>query len=254
MDRQFLSLATYLVAGLITLLTIPQSANAQIDKGTLWRDAVVTELDVDFGGTGFHARWRFHHCDCGDLQVMVEQVAPDDILTGELLMVDGQVLLSKDFEGQGEDIEPLIQAPSLMLQLAYSMLNRSQPKGPHAVTRKQNWDETEKNIDFHLDTGLATGVFGAPWGVKGKGWRTDEDHIRFELLFQFSNSEPGQTDETGSITFTGDLDFGKQEFPYSESTELDGWRLQWISLNELKSVPAEKGLTLKTLRKKAKDM
>lgn len=254
MDRQFLNLVTYLVAGLITLLTIPQSANAQIDKGTLWRDAVVTELDVDFGGTGFHARWRFHHCDCGDLQVMVEQVAPDDILTGELLMVDGQVLLSKGFEGQGEDIEPLIQAPSLMLQLAYSMLNRSQPKGPHAVTGKQNWDETEKNIDFHLDTGLATGVFGAPWGVKGKGWRTDADHIRFELLFQFSNSEPGQTDETGSITFTGDLDFGKQEFPYSGSTELDGWRLQWISLNELKSVPAEKGLTLKTLRKKAKDM
>lgn len=252
MNRQILSLLTYLTTGLITLLTIPQAAYAQIEKGTLWRDAVVTELDVDFGGTGFHARWRFHHCDCGDLQIMVEQVAPDDILTGELLMVDGQVLLSKGFERQGEDIEPLIQAPSLMLQLAYSMLNRSQPKGPHAVTRRQKWDETEKTIDFRLDTGFATGAFGAPWRVKGKGWRTDSDHIRFELLFRFRSSEPGQSSETGSITFSGDLDFGKQEFPYTESTELDGWRVQWISLNELKSVPAEKGLTLKTLRQKAK--
>jgi len=185
---------------------------------------------------------------------MVEQVAPDDILTGELLMIDGQALLSRGFERQGEDIEPLIQAPSLMLQLAYSMLNRSQPKGPHAVTKTQDWDDTEKTIDFHLDTGLATGVFGAPWRVKGKGWRTDADHIRFELLFQFTYSEPGQTDETSSITLSGDLDFGKQEFPYPESTEFDGWRIQWISLNELKSVPVEKGLTLKSLRQKAKDL
>ena len=59
---------------------------------------------------------------------MVEQVAPDDMLTGELLMVDGQVLLSKGFEQQGADIEPLIQAPSLMLQLAYELLNRVSPK------------------------------------------------------------------------------------------------------------------------------
>ena len=253
MNRQFLSLPIYLLAGLITLLIIPQTASAQIDKGTLWRDAVVTELDVDFGGTGFHARWRFHHCDCGDLQVKVEQVAPDDILTGELLMVDGQVLLAKGFEGQGEDIEPLIQAPSLMLQLAFSMLNRSQPKGPNAVTKQQNWDETEKTINFHLDTGLATGVFGAPWRVKGKGWRTDSDHIRFELLFQFTSSEPGQPDVSSSITFTGDLDFSEQEFPYSDSTELDGWRVQWISLNERESKTAGEGLTLKALRQKAKE-
>ncbi len=141
MNRPLALSLLYLFAGLVMLLTGSQTAFAQIEKGTLWRDAVVTELDVDFGGTGFHARWRFQHCDCGDLQVMVEQVAPDGTLTGELLMVDGQALLARGFEQQGEDIEPLIQAPSLMLQLAYSMLTRSQPKGPSAVTGKQRWNE-----------------------------------------------------------------------------------------------------------------
>jgi hypothetical protein len=254
MNRQFSVLFMYLLAGLILLLTGLPSANAQIAKGTLWRDATVTQLDVDFGGTGFHARWRFHRCECGDLQVMVEQVAPDDILTGELLMVDGQVLLSKGFKQQGVDIEPLIQAPSLMLQLAYELLNKSQPKGPGAVNRKQNWDETEKKRDFHLDTGLATGAFGAPWEVKGFGWKAGDENIRFEMTFLFTSSAPGEPVETSSITFSGNLDFSKQEFPYPETTSLEGWRLQWISLNDRESEPAEEGLTLKTLRQKAKDM
>jgi hypothetical protein len=253
MNRQLSISLVFLFAGLTLLLTTPQPVHAQVEKGTLWRDAVVTELDVDFGGTGFHARWRFHRCECGDLQVMVEQIAPDDILTGELLMVDGQVLLSKGFEQQGADIEPLIQAPSLMLQLAHELLNRSQPKGPWVVDGKQAWEESEKTRDFHLDTGLASGAFGAPWSVKGSGWEAGPDHVRFELLFQFSSSEPGKPVETGSITFSGDLDFSAQAFPYPESTGLEGWRVQWISLNDRESKPAEEGLTLKALRQKAKD-
>ena len=250
MNRLFSLLNLLIVLALS--LAGSQVAIAQIAEGALWRDAVVTELDVDFG-SGFHARWRFHRCDCGDLQVMVEQVAPDDMLTGELLMVDGQVLLSKGFEQQGADIEPLIQAPSLMLQLAYSMLNRSQPEGPAAVKRKQNWRHTEKEMDFHLDTGLATGVFGAPWSVKGKGWITEQGHIRFDLTFSFTNSAPGQPKETGSIKFSGDLDFNEKDFPYSANDSFEGWRVQWISLNELRSKPAEEGLTLKTLREKARN-
>jgi len=252
MNRQFLFSPMYLLAALILLLAGSQAAFAQIEEGTLWRDAVITELDVDFGA-GFHARWRFHRCECGDLQVMVEQIAPDDMLTGELLMVDGQVLLSKGFKQQGIDIEPLIQAPSLMLQLAYELLNRSQPKGPAVVNKKQKWNKTEKTRDFHLDTGLATGVFAAPWRVKGSGWEAEPGHIRFELLFKFSISEPGQPKQSSSITFSGDLDFRQQDFPYQEASTFEGWRVQWISLNDLEAEPAEDGLTLKELRQKAKD-
>jgi len=241
----------FVTAGILMCAGL-QTAFAQVEKGTLWRDSVVTELDVDFGGTGFHARWSFHRCDCRDLLIKVEQVAPDAILTGELLLVDGQVLLARGFEQQDTDIEALIQAPSLMLQLAYAMLNRSQPKGPYAVDSKQLWDETEEKLDFMLDNGLATGTFAAPWGVKGSGWKTDSGSRRFELQFQFNTSVPGQAVETGSISFSGDLDFRKQDFPYPESTDLKGWRVQWISNNDTESEPAAQGLTLKALRQQAK--
>jgi len=234
-------------------LTGSQTVQAEVEKGTLWRDAVVTELDVDFGGTGFHARWRFHRCECGDLQVQVEQITPDDIQSGELLMVGGQLLLARGFQQQYVDIEPLMQAPSLMLQLAYSLLDRSQPGGPYAVGNKQLWDEAEEIRDFKLDTGLATGTFAAPWGVKGSGWKTDSGHRRFELLFRFSNPIPGNPEQTGSFGLSGDLDFSQQLFPYPGSTNLEGWKVQWLSLDERESKPAGKDITLDELRRQVKN-
>jgi len=246
-------LHVYLPAVFVILLFDSPIASAQVDQGTRWREAVVTDLDVDFDNTGFHARWRYHRCDCGDLLIKAEQVAPDSVLAGELMIVDGKVLLSRGFDGQDEDIEALIQAPSLMLQLANSLLNRSQPKGPFVVNEKQSWDETEKTLDLQVSTGFATGRFDAPWGVKGSGWRTGPGHVRFNLVFQFASPNPGQTGSSSSITFNGDLDFAKQAFPYPESTVLDGWRIQWVSKNDPQSKPVSDGLTLKSLRKKAND-
>lgn len=254
MQRPLFLLIMVLFSGFVLLVSGLQPAIAQVQKDTLWRDAVITVLDVDFGDTGFHARWRFHRCHCGDLQVQVEQIDPDGILTGELLMVAGQILLSRGFEQQDADIEPLIQAPALMLQLIYELLNHSQPKGPFIVSKKQRWDVIEKKQDFKLNTGLATGIFAAPWQIKGSGWKTDSGHHRFELLFQFSNPMPGNPDASNLITFSGDLDFHKQDFVYPESTNLEGWRIQWISLHDLEAEPVAEGLTLKTLRLKVKNL
>ena len=258
MKRQLGLFPVFLFAGFVVLCTGlfggSQTALAQVKEGTLWREAVISELDVDFGGTGFHARWRFHRCDCGDLQVQVEQIAPDSVVTGELLMVGGQALLARGFEQQDTDIEPLIQAPSLMLQLAYQLLSSVQPEGPSVLSEKRFWDETEKALDFKLNTGLATGIFAAPWGVKGSGWTTDAGHHRFELQFQFANPRPDNPEARDSITLSGGLDFRKHEFPYDESTDLGGWRVQWISVNDLESEPVPAGLTLKTLRQQVRDL
>jgi len=237
-----------ILAGLVLFAAGLQTATAQVDRNTLWRDAVVTDLNVDFTGTGFHARWQYYRCPCGDMLLKVEQDAPDGILTGELLLVDGQILLSRGFEGQGTDITPLMQAPVLMLQLANALLNRSEPKGPFAVGTKRDWDVEEPKMDFNLNTGFATGRFAAPWSVKGSGWKADSGHRRFELSFEFANPLPGKPDETGSISFSGNLDFRKQGFPYPESTVLDGWKIQRFAIGEDESDLVANGLTLKSLR------
>ncbi|GMR15678.1 MAG: hypothetical protein BMS9Abin30_1317 [Gammaproteobacteria bacterium] len=241
-------LLIYVLAGLALLAAGIPTATAQVDKNTLWRDAVVTNLDVDFTGTGFHARWQYYRTPSGGMLVKVEQSAPDGILTGELLLVDGQVLLSRGFEGQGTDITPLMQAPLLMLQLANALLNRSEPKGPDAVSTKQAWDVEEESKHFDLNTGFATGRFAAPWRVTGSGWKAGSGHRRFELSFEFANPLSEKPDETGSITFSGNLDFNQQGFPYPETTNLDGWRIQRFAIGEDESDLVTNGLTLKSLR------
>lgn len=252
MTRQTISLFIYLfaISGLMYLGL--QTATAQVESGTYWRDAVITELDVGFGDTGFHARWRFQRCLCGDVWVKVEEIDPDSVVSGELMLVGGKVLLSRGIKEQGGGIEPLIQAPTLMLQLAHVLLNRSQPMGPHAVNEKQTWDVTEKTRDLKINTGMTTGTFTAPWSVKGSGWDSGPDRRRFELLFEFTVVLPGQTEVRDSMTLSGDLDFRKQGFLYPESTNLEGWRIQWFSRGESESKPAPKGLTLKQLRQQTK--
>lgn len=225
-----------------------QTATAQVDKNTLWRDAVVTDLDVDFTGTGFHARWQYHRCDCGDMLVQAEQVAPDGISRGELLLVGGEVLLSRGLEGQGANITSLIQAPLLMLQLANALLNSSESRGPGAVGSKQVLNVVETTRDLKLNTGFATGTFAAPWSAKGSAWKADSGHRRFEISFRFASPLPEEPDANGSITFSGNLDFDKQGFPYPESTALDGWQVQRFASGEDESTPVPEGLSLKALR------
>jgi hypothetical protein len=184
--------------------------------------------------------------------VEVEQVAPDGTITGELMLVGGKALLSRGFAQQGGDIVPLIQAPTLMLQLAHAMLNRSQPTGPSAVGEKQVWNETEEKLDLKLDTGMTNGTFSAPWSVNGSGWESGADQRRFELLFKFTVSLPDEVVISDSMSFSGVLDYQNLAFPYPESTSLEGWYIQWISSNELESSPVATGQTLKSLRQQAK--
>ena len=252
MSKKPATLCIYLFCILCLFITGLQTASAQVQKGTLWRDAVVTELDVEFGDHGYHARWRYHRCTCGDVWVEVEQGAPDGTLSGELMLVGGKILLARGFAEQGGDIVPLIQAPTLMLQLAHAMLNRSQPTGPTAVGEKQVWDETEEMLDLKLDTGITTGTFSAPWSVSGSGWESGADQRRFELLFQFTVSLPDEVVVSDSMSFSGELDYRNLAFPYQESASLEGWHVQWLSSNELESSPVATGQTLKTLREQAK--
>ena len=252
MIRKSDTLFIYLICALGLLIAGLQTTFAQVQKAGMWRDAVVTELDVDFGNHGFHARWRFHRCTCSDIRVEVEQVAPDGTITGELMLVGGKILLSRGFAEQGGDIVPLIQAPTLMLQLAHAMLNRSQPTGPSSVGEKQAWSETEENLDLKLDTGMTTGTFSAPWSVSGSGWESGVDQRRFELLFKFTVSLPDEVVVSDSMSFSGLLDYRNLEFPYPESASLEGWYIQWISSDEFESRPVATGQTLKTLRQQAK--
>ena len=245
--------ALFIWIAVMACLSVMPASQAQISKATVWQDAVISDLNIDFVGTGFHARWKFHRCHCGDLLVQVEQVAPDGLLTGELMLIDGQILLSKGFEAQGTDIAPLMQAPSLMLQLSYQLLNRIHSQGPFDLDQKQTWDVEEAEHSFELNTGMAIGSFPAPWHLTGSGWKADQGQRRIELVFDFNAGTQDNPDQQSTISFSGALDYRKQGFPYPEASNMTEWRMQWISMADDESKPVPEDTTLKALREQASE-
>ena len=243
----FYGLGKYTVLVLLALVFAGVEAG-EIKPETAWHEPAATLLDVDFRDTGFHARWEYFHCECGDILIRVEQSAPEGVLTGETLLVDGQVLLARGFEGQGSDLEPLIQAPSLMLQLAFALLHRSEPMGPARIAEKRQFTLSEKTHDFEIDIGMATGRFAAPWEVSFTAWPSGQDRRRFELAFRFSNPTEDDPDNEDEIVFSGGLDFRSGGFPLVDATPLEGWKMQWLSKGEETSSDAPAGETLGELR------
>ena len=57
MNRRLSLSLFYLAAGLAALTAGPRAAYAEIEKSALWRDAVATDLSVDFGA-GFLRDFR----------------------------------------------------------------------------------------------------------------------------------------------------------------------------------------------------
>jgi hypothetical protein len=216
-----------------------------------WHEARVTLLDVTFGDTGFHARWEYLRCDCGDVMVRLEQSAPDGVLTGELLLVEGKVIAARGLVAQAADLELMLQAPTLMLHLAFGLLQRSVPGGPGSVTERNAIAVQEPERDLEIDSGLSTGRFGAPWTVAGEVRPSGAAQRRFELALTFANPQPGDPERRDSIRFSGGQDFARDGFPLRDESSLAGWSLQWISRGETQPSPAPEDLTLGALRAEA---
>jgi hypothetical protein len=241
-----------LTAALAALAVAPAWSAEPDLSGLQWHQPYTTLLDVDFQDTGFHARWEYFHCGCGDQLIRLEQSAPDGVITGELLIVDDKVLLGRGLVIQAPDLELMLQAPSLMVQLAFALLVRAAPEGPGSVLERERIDVTETLRDLELASGLSSGGFNAPWKVEGEVWPSAPGQRRFELTFTFSVPEeaPG-AEEGGVIRISGGQDYTRDAFPYPDATTLDDWRVQWISRGEFQSSPAAEDFTLGALRAQA---
>ncbi|KAA9130819.1 hypothetical protein F3N42_10640 [Marinihelvus fidelis] len=221
-----------------------------IDAGTGWHDPVANVLDVDFGdGSGFHARWSYFHCECGDVLIRFEQGAPEGVTTGEMLLIDGQVLAARGDIAQVDDLETVLQAPLLMLHLSFGLLERAVPEGPSAIGERRHRFSASDNLNaYRLESGRYSGTFDAPWKASGQAWSGAESRRRFEMDFTFTLRDDQGGEDESTITFSGGQDYRPGAFPMQEESSLEGWKVQWISRNETVAHAAESGLTLGALR------
>lgn len=254
-----LALALALAPAAVAIAEVDNAAHSAVDTAddggiaptTRWHEPYVTLLDVNFADTGFQARWEYFHCGCGDILVRLEQTAPDGVLTGELLLVGGRALAARGMVSLSPDLEPMLEAPSVMMQLAFTLLEITMPKGPAWLAERQGLATASRETDLEVESALATGSFAAPWQVTGEAWPSGQGQRRFDLTFEFANPAPEAAGGRTAFTFTGGQDYRRDDFPLAAETPMEGWKVQWISKGETVAREAEAGVTLQDLREEA---
>jgi hypothetical protein len=210
----------------LCFLTWALPASADLPPQTRWADPSSVRLDVEFPGNGYHATWDLHRCDCGDLLVLSELSIPGQTETGETLLVEGRLVLSRGFGQQQAELGASLDAPALMMQLALRLLERSSPAGPAAITETVEVAVDDDISPIHLDSGGAEGSFVAPWSLQSSIQPVGATQRRFDLQFRFSTGNPGE-DLAGSMRLTGLAEYAASEFPLSPSMSVQGWQFHW---------------------------
>jgi hypothetical protein len=233
--RLFTSLLVVLMPGLLL---------ADISPETRWADPSSVQLEIEFPGQGYHARWELVRCDCGDLLVNAWLEVPDESVYGDILLVENRAVLTRGFGKYGDQAAASLDAAALMMQLALRLLERSEPGGPSKITGPKEVDLLDEINHINLDTGSAAGGFQAPWSVAGKISAPAETQRKFDLNFSFTVGVPGEVQQA-SMRLYGIADFADVDFPIDGDSSLDDWKLDWR--NEGDEVPGQAN-TLDELR------
>lgn len=211
---------------LLTLLFAPGLLVAEILPETRWADPTSVQLEIEFPGQGYHARWELFRCDCGDLLVHAWLDVPDESVYGDIILVEGSAVLTRGFGKYGDQAAASLDAAALMMQLALRLLERSEPGGPAKITESREVDLLDEINHINLDTGSAAGGFQAPWSIAGSISAPKDAERKFNLTFTFTAGAPGEIQQA-SMRLYGLANFAEEQFPIAGNSSLDGWDLAW---------------------------
>lgn len=229
---------------LVFVLMSPIRVFSALPAETRWADPSHVQLNVEFPGNGYHASWKLFRCACGDLLVYAELATPDDVETGELLLVGGKAVLIKGFGDYKQEAAASLDAAALMMQLALRLLERSEPDGPAKVSSSVEVDVLDEINHIFLDTGYAEGGFQAPWSIKGRISAPADSVRKFDLNFSFTIPAADGAQEA-SMRLYGDAEYAKIEFPVPGSSPIGDWDLGWRDESRARPISAT---TLEELR------
>jgi hypothetical protein len=212
---------------LLTLfLCLPGLVLAELPAETRWADPSNVQLEIEFPGQGYHARWELYRCECEDLLVHAWLEVPGESENGDILLVGNKAVLTRGFGKYRDEAAASLDAAALMMQLALRLLERSEPGGPSKITGPKEVDVLDEINHINLDTGSAAGGFQAPWSVSGTITAPEESQRKFNLVFNFTAGAPGEVQQA-SMNLYGVADFADSDFPIAGSSTIDGWNLSW---------------------------
>jgi hypothetical protein len=229
-------------------------AQAAVPEGTAWDAASAGRLQVIFPGTDYSASWQFNRCVCGDVLVNSESSLPGEQRQGDMLLVGGRAVVYRGFDTERPEEVMSIDAPALMMQLVFRLLEHARPKGPPGIEARETVLVAGETEPVTLDSGQAVGSFFAPWTVKGTLSPGGDAAINFDIHFGFNVTPPGEGEEQlSSMDLSGTIDYKLQDFPVTDESPLGELRLVWRDSDDPAIAGAQDIVTLGDLRQLISD-
>ena len=153
----------------------------------------------------------------GDVQIRVATSQNGKATSGEMFVVGGHILLTKDVDlSPGAEIDA-IDAPVLQVQLALKLLRKALPVGPSGVREPKTLNVSEDKEPLEVSTSSASGEYQPPWSVRGSVSRDKSNRIAFTLTFESKSiSQP--------VTIAGTWERTEPAPTFSDSLPVAGYR------------------------------
>jgi len=171
----------------VTLVVCTLTATNPLLAAGSWDEATEVRLVVagDIGSEPME--YRIEMFSGGDARIAIVDAAEPAARRPTIMLVAGQVMLTKNMElEEGYEIDAL-DGSVLMLQLALTLLAHSVEGGPDAVPSEGidvQHDEQEEPIA--LSTTSAGGEFPAPWRLSGTVSRESAERITYTLDLSYT--------------------------------------------------------------------
>lgn len=157
-----------------------------------------------------------------DIRLDVEQSVGGKKESGTMLLVGGEVLLSRGLHlPEGEEIDAL-DAPVLTLRLVTSALGIALPEGPGRVQGAVKLSHVERTKPIRVGTASASGAIPVPWCLSGTVSQAAGGSIDFDL--QLSPGDALAAAAGPALRYSGTLAKTSRP-PLDEAMVLAGWQV-----------------------------
>lgn len=229
--RRFLLGQLSCLALLASLVT-----SAWCDPAAQWSDfESVRVRSQQAGSPAIDSTLQFSRSS-GDFQVDIGRSEAGTPENGTILMVAGQVMLSKGLTlTPGSELAALDQ-PLLMYAVVSSTLSRVLPAGPDATPSRQKISHVDTAVGIDYASANAHGHIPSPWSVEGSLQPTGNRSFAFDLVLKWSaaGKPPVALNLKGTLARQSD-------FHLDDSMDIDDFRA--FDVEQHQSTYAAKAMT-----------
>ncbi len=197
-------------------------------------------LAVHFASVDGTADWLFELASGSEYRISLDENFGGAPVAGVIMVLDGQVMISKGLELEHGSETDSLDAPALVQQLTLKLLQHVYPQGRGQVLGVENFRVTRQQLYLTAATSRASAEFAPPWTVSGNVDNGNFDWVDFELDFEAPDVEY-------RAQFSGRWQELAEPIAFPDSMIIEDWQV-WPLVPQPDPTPFNPGWTARDMR------